>query len=147
MLCWLHSYLQPMSPLDEPPVLLLCTWVPFSQRLLSRILNECLKHRWSWLHVYWTLWCHDPWSGTWGSHWLNVGSSYSTDMLDERMTRGDGQVGIGFHPASHSMNYDWKCIYLITLYSSEGSSTLLYSLFFMNFSLCFMCVSVSLWLL
>lgn len=78
---------------------------------------------------------------------MNVGGAYNTDMLDERMTCGDGQVGIGFHPASHSMNYDWKCIYLITLYSREGSITLLYSLFFMSFSLCFMCVSVSLWLL
>lgn len=100
-----------------------------SQTLLSRILNGCLKLRWSWLHVYWTLWCHDHCSGTWGSHWLNVGGAYITDMLFERMTCRDGQVVIGFHPASHSMNYDWKCIYLITLYSSEGSSTLLYSLF------------------
>lgn len=83
-------------------------------------------------HVYWTLWCHDHWSCTWESHWLNMGGAYSTDMLYERVTCNAGWVGIGFHPASHSMAFDRKCIYLITLYNSGGSSTLLYSLFFMN---------------
>lgn len=72
---------------------------------------------------------------------MNVGGAYSTDVLNERVTCREGRVGIGFHPGSHSMAFDGKCIYLITLYNSEGSSTLLYSLFFFmnSFSSYFMC--------
>lgn len=58
--------------------------VPFLQRLPSKILSGCLKLRWSW--TPWTLWSYDLWFGNWESHWLNVGSVYSKDVLNKRVT-------------------------------------------------------------